>query len=571
MRRKELQLLIISFIALIIGVLFTLNVSSSIKTGIGFGRDLKLVVTTENKEQLVSFLDEINTKHFETKIRSVNDNKHVITISSADTVEVIDKTMKSTIDDLTIDHIGTFGSATKLANNQSFISLYVLGIVAVIFIYFTMRFKLVGILPAYKISISFVFSLFMMNVFGYPFSESMWYILNLLLIISCVNVHRGLNSKLGQLVFDAFDSKEYLSKSASILVLHTLIAVFIIFSDMFSSPAEGLLIIVFSSFILIFNAIFIVVLNQIKAFIHEDRHHWFRIETSNPIGRFANPKRALGNLVLIGVSLLIVLGVFVPKTSYELPLGQSYTKESVLLIPGRESDAYLEIQAILNSLGLYENQTSYSVSDQAYLWIYFDNNVTQNDLMLSKNVIQSKMNLTSSYYISKAKDFPLQSFDFYFRYIGLTIIAAILLKITYSKRSIGSFITLSILIPVIFTLLSVIYDLKFTEEMILLIIMVPTVLYHLLAEENSKAYLQNPKVFYADFIDEFITNFVIVGAFLAVILIIVPINMGITLSKITFYYFVAIGLGFVLFTYVCSRVSRRKGIEDYDDDISENI
>lgn len=568
MTRKELQLLLFSVVALIVGVLLTINIASPIHTGIGFGRDLKLVASTEKTERLVQFIDEIKSHQYETELRSVNDNKYIITVSSADTAEVIDKTMNDYRDDIMIEHFGTFGSTTKLVNNQSFISLYFFGIVAVIFIYFTLRFKLVGLISAYKTSLTFVLSIFILQKLGHPFTESLWYVLNLILIITCIDIHQTLRRNEGKLLFDAFVPKRFLIKSASILILHSLIGVLLVFSDTFSSPTEGLFIILFSLVLLILNIGFLFVLKYAKPMIDIKRHPWLVIQESNIVGRFSNPKKALANLLLVAFSIMIILGAFIPKSSLSLPLGERYAKESVLIIPGQGSDSYLEVQAILNSLGIYDKQEKYSVSDQGYTWIYFNSSVSENDLMLSKNVIESKMKITPSYYVAKATEFPLYTFDFILKYAGLVIIAALLLKITFGKRSGVSFATLSVLIPVIFMIVSIIYDLKFSEEMVLLIAFIPSVLYHLIGEDDAQLYTENPRAFYADFIHEFVTIFLIISSFLLIILIIVPINMGIILSKITFYYFIAISLGFVIFTYFYSKIYARKVTEHDDDDIS---
>ena len=135
-KSSELKLSIILLFSSIIVALLCMSTLSSMKLGLGFGKDARVVIETEFVEDLKEFSRTLNLEQYESKLQSTEGNIHLLDVSGIESASSLSERIYKSVPNSNILLIGTFGSMTKFLNNQSFVSLSLFALLSITFIYY---------------------------------------------------------------------------------------------------------------------------------------------------------------------------------------------------------------------------------------------------------------------------------------------------------------------------------------------------------------------------------------------------------------------------------------------------
>lgn len=559
--RKDYRLAFIGLILTLGMVFFTLAISSSIHTGIGFGRDISTIVKTSDVPSLNAFLDGQTTQNREWERKQISDDTFIITISGVESAEDFRKAMISSVDDVEVLRLDTFGSTTKLRNNQSFVSLYIIAIVALTYIFLIVKFRFVGILSATQISVAILAGLLFMDIMGYPYTKSLWYTIVLVYLIAMIQTHVFNRTHNGKSIESVNQSKlsmrraEIMASSFAVIAL----LMYTFYGYGFTINASYVLVFTFTYF-LVDIMISQWAFNRIKSHLEPED---LIFTEQDFFGKPSQPRRAFYNILILVTGIVIVMGLFSINNTPRFHKSKDFAKQNVLIVPHGSSRTYLEIEAILNSIGMFENQIDYQVSEQGYIWIYFDENVDTIDLQIARESIAKKTGFESSYYSTDPIPFPLVRPEFYLTYVLMSVVAMLMLRLVYVKTPTVMAGMVSLLSFVFYVLFSMIFSVRWNREMIFVTWAIPFIVSNIY---SSELMLDN-NLDFDNFVNKFVTTAFMLGSILAsiisVILIVIPLTTGIEISKNFFFVVVSILVAIVTYYGLC--LLKRKVFKSYDD------
>lgn len=557
-----------SLLAIILGALalaLTLSATDMLHVGSGFGRESKFVINTQNVEIFQDYLNGLERRGIETEFVEISDYEFEIMFSALENVDALKSEIVKVIPDVTFKYEGNFGNIGTYINNQGFIRTYLVLLVFFVCIYFGVRFRFWGSVTAIQMALAYAVSLSLIALLNLPFTEMLWYAIVLSLIIASLSKQSFLKNFEGTYPSAlATEGFQIIKRPLHVYLLNILFGFIVMNTSLVPGQASGLFIMIFS-FVLLASDLVIswLLTNLIDAFAFEDNDN-LKFVDSWRFGSDINVYESLKRFIPAVVAFLALVLMVVP-TKVKLNLqGQDFDSKRVLIVSDSNAKSYLEVEAMLHSIGLFDKQVSYSTSDQNQLWIYFQPSVSDSDLKIARNIISSSLGIDTAFYLTRQREFPSQSNEFYLAIstlLGLTLIAMVLLlerKDAY-RLSVLALISTVMLILILFVLAP-----EWKREYVLMIYSMPIVIANAYSTPLHALKLNDGKVFYDAYLNEFMSLSALVLIVSALILIIVPIQNGIDLIESFVFFTVTFELSRLVYRLVLRGF--RKYVKLYDDE-----
>lgn len=563
------KILIISLIVVIIfSFFFTFIASDTIRIGKGFGRETKLVINTQRGDDFLEYLDNLEKEGVEIDIDIITNYEYVVTLSSLDNLQIIKDEILNAIPDVTFKEEGSFGVVANYINNQGFVKTYLMLLIFSIIFYLVLRYRMVGFLYSIQVFTSYALAMYAVVVNGSLFTETFWSSLSVTLLISLVSFHSFVLENRTKTLHEVMETPKLIINDAlKIWLINSIFSYVLIVSTLLDGMGSGLFVLVYSAIQFIVSIIFVKVFslttdsqdaNIMNARIADRWQLDFDFKSSKIYSRLS-----LFIILAASITLITIQSPSLSKTQ-----ASDYEKQSVLIVSDSNASIYLEVQAMLNSIGIFNNQLSYSTSDQGELWIYFNRLVSESDLRIARNVISDHLGIETRSYVTRDKPLPTQQGEFYGSiFILLLITFVVLISYSYDmtpfKVVFMAMLSITVLGIVLLGNLG-----TWKSEFIVLFYSIPLVLAHHYSTSSRLISLKSQTLSVEDTVS-FLPLIVGVLLFAACIIIIIPIEIGLTLAKNLAILSIVIEVSRRITLFILGLI--RKDVDEYDDDTFGNL
>lgn len=411
--RSEYQFIVVLIFASIALALVSMVSLSSIRLGLDFGKDTRIIVGVEDEKQFLSFVDDLQFNKSQTRLRVSGGDIFILDVSGVESGEDFEKHLLAENPTATIILSGTFGSMTKFINNQSFVMTCIFLFIVLLGVYYIVRYHFAGWYYWLISSLSLLIPLIFSSSLGIAFTQTMWYafFIAFLTLYFLNTVSYDENRNVFITVFASF-------------IFTGLILMYFVQFPYFSGGFYLFSFGVVSSVLYYLHGKYFA---HLLADYLKDRtfpiSDLFEVEDSKSviISRFLS---VILIVVLLGGMLAISRGT---------PLLNSVNNQDTVLIFNRsDSSTYLEVQARLSKLDLFDKQINYSVSEQGQTWLAFDDSVTIEDLDILANDLSLGLDLSVKYY--QTSDGELIDYNWtYFAFVGG--LAFVFMLVIYDRKS----------------------------------------------------------------------------------------------------------------------------------------
>lgn len=562
---KRLNLTLLSILICIASFVMILAATDTLKVGSGFGRETKFVIKTQNSEILETYLNDLERRGIETEFKSISDYEFEVTFSALENVDIIKSEVSKIIPDVNFSYEGSFGNIATYINNQGFVSTYLFLLIFSIFLYFTVRYRFWGFVTGIQLTLSFAVGLSVVNALKLPFTEMLWYAIVVVLMVIAMSKHSVIKNNNG-MTSDSIISSGYdfIKRPLYLGIFNLLFGLLLLMSNLIDGESIGVFIISFSLVMILADLILSFLMPRIvETFAAEDNDYLEFIDTWSIPSRL-DSKVLFKRISLVGLTVMILLLIFTPKVPLTQFRGRDYDSQKVLIVSDSNAKSYLEVEAMLNSIGLFDKQLSYSTSDSNQLWIYFDREVSESDLKIARNIISNALGIDVAYYITKEMTFPTQHLEFYLTIVATIFLAAATIWVLAGSGPSIKISLLSVIGSLVFTVLVFMFAPEIKEEYILMIYGIPVYFSNYYSTPKNINNLSNIDEYIDDFSLELVTLFSMVVILSGLVLIIVPIQLGVDLIKNVILYAIAIEITCLLYVHVY-RLSR-KYVKKNDDE-----
>lgn len=562
---KRLNLALLALILCISVLAMTLATTDSMKVGSGFGRESKFIINTQNSELLEKYLNNLDRRGIETHIVEITDYEFEVTFSALENVDIIKSEISKVIPDVTFKYEGSFGNIGTYINNQGFVSTYLVLLIFSLFIYFTMRYRFWGFVTGLQISVSFAFALLAINALNLPFTEMLWYaiIVSLLIVIQSKHSFIKDNHNVDPLTFSSM-GYNIIKRPIHIGLLNIVFGFVMLLSNLIEGESTGLFIIVFSIAMLALDFFIALKFESIvEAFIEGDDDGLKFVDTWSLPSQL-NHLELFKRISIIGLIILCGVVIFMPKSIIGGFESSDYDSQKVVIVSDSDARSYLEVEAKLNSIGLFDKQLSYSTSDQNELWIYFNRDVSESDLKIARNLISHSLGIKVSSYITRDTVLPTQYFEFYLTLVLCFVIAGLAVLLLFENRSFMNVLLMSAIGILMFIVVINMFAPNLKEEYVFMTYCIPLFFANYYSTKYNQETLINTDMMKREFPTELSTLAVLVLILSALILIIVPIQIGSDLIENLVLF--ALSLELTRLTYVYFINFIRKYVKKNDDE-----
>lgn len=447
MRKHDVKL-IPSILLLAIALSFlSMHFFDQLKTGLGFGRDMHLVMEVSEAESLQDFLVSRTYQGQESILKSMGEDRYTLSVSGVgsndEMLNYITRLRVATHKEnskFSAYKYGIFGTNTKYTNMKSFISIQIILILCAVGGYTLLRFGLYGLMHALRIELLLLGTLVATQAMGIPFTKSLWLVSVMIFMMSFFRMSarlRYLNDE------QTYHHIRLFEISDAVILLF--IGLIMLWSNMFSAQFVA------PAWVMIWYSVWMLCEAAIHQFYAASRwkllygdsfpeyttHKSGHVILSFPFFRFLQYSFAFGCIVLLGIGLM-------NQKPYQL--GFEYEEEHVVVVPISQSAKYLDVQALFHKTGILDKQVAYFISEPVRrdivedktvvsTWIFFDQTVNEAALEFAGASIEASLNLAATTYISDRATLPIDTYSLTPLMIGIIGLCAVLfLMNTYDRK-----------------------------------------------------------------------------------------------------------------------------------------
>lgn len=562
---KRLNVSLLALILCSVSLVLTLTTSSSLKVGSGFGRESKFVVNTQNVELLHDYLSGLDRRGIETDFVEISDYEFELTFSALENVDIIKSEISKVIPDVTFKYEGNFGNIGTYINNQGFVQTYLVLLIFFVCVYFSVRYRFWGIVTGIQFALAYSLAMLVLVSLKMPFTEMLWYTIVITLVNASLSKHSFIknyqNTYPSDLVNKGF---EVIKRPIHIGLLNLIFGLVIFNSSLVIGQSSGIFIIFFTLTILMSDFYISYALEKIILAFAADDNDNLKFIDSWKINKMDNVNLQLKRMSLVALGILMAIIVFLPQNIKFEMQGQDFDSKRVLIVSDSNPRSYLEVEAMLHSIGLFDKQISYSTSDQNQLWIYFEPTVSESDLKIARNIITNDLGIDVTSYITRSKPYTTESYEFYGLIVLLLILSSLTIRMLTKNRDFLNVLLLSALGMGITLVMFVVFAPEWKREFTLIIYFVPILMANHYSTPMNLDSLKDSDAYGSKFLFELLSLSTFVAMISALILIIVPIEPGVglieSLTLLTISYELA------RFAYIYeSRLIRKYVITDDDE------
>lgn len=521
---------ILVILTLLVGA-FTVHTTSLLTTGIGFGKDARFIVMTDHEDRLNDFLSLESQNFKEVRKTNISEGMYLLTISGIEQIDEYQEKLEALDIDLEVKIKGSFGSVTKLKNNESFIATYFLVFFLILGLYFVNRFKTIGYVSALELISLVVSSLFITHQMNYPFTKTLWYGILISIVMLIYHEQRYLRLFKGRKLDEILNTKDKLNQSY--IQTQFTQAVFFLFIGYISykmnaygffSVGVYMLALGFLSSLKILFRRYILFPGFIYA-ANKDHNLEILEFSDKPFFNWKSDtnRKHIFLSSFFGVFLIVVL-ILGFKNGFEHKESEDYTNQNVMIINRADANSYLQLQALLHQHEMIDMQRGYEVSEQEDLWIKFTDKVSFEELQEMSIVVGKEMAASVSYYNTGSALNPLQTPIFYSIMTFFILLAWFMVWSLYNLRA-------STLVPfvasagiVFYILFLSAFQVEWTREIVYVAWSLPIVLATIISSESN---LFNVEKFKETFLKITSLNFLILLMMAIPVFVIVPIPLAV--------------------------------------------
>ena len=522
--------LLLVIMTLLVG-LFTVETTSNITTGIGFGKDARFIVSTQNENHLDDFLLKETNNLKEIRKTNISEDMYLLTMSGIEQVDDYQTKLENIDANLEVLVTGTFGSLTKLKNNESFIATYFLVFFLILGLYFLNRFKMIGYISALETITLVVGSLYMTHRMNFPFTKALWYAILVSIVILIYHEQRYLRLFKGQQLDKVIGSNDSVNKSY--LQTQIIQAIFFLFIGFAAYNLTS-----FGFFAVGIYMLALGVLSIVKIFFRRFvlfPLFIYSVKTDNHLEMLEFQDKPLFNwdmeenkvhkyLSAAFLTFLLIVLAMGSVQGFTLKESEDYTNQNVMILSRSDANSYLQLQALLHEHDMIDKQRGYDVSEQEDLWVKFSDKVPFDELENISKVVGKEMNVSVTYYNTGSALNPLMTPIFY------TILGFFILLAWFMAWSLYTF-TASTQVPFVavtgtafFVLFLSAFQVEWTREIVYVAWSLPIVLATIMSSEFD---LFSIKKFKNAFFKTSSLNFVILMMMALPVFIIVPTSIAV--------------------------------------------
>ena len=457
--------------------LFSFMVLDNLKTGIGFGKDIRVVVKTEQVQQLDQFIKDTYQSGNEIRKENIADNIFLLTSSYGAQLSTFENELRAQVNQVEIMHSGSFGSITKLKNYHSFVAVYLFVFISLLFLYFTYRFKILGIYASFEIIFLIMASLGSVVYFDYPFTKSLWYALMMGTIVLISQQWSYLIKHEGKTLESVYDTQGFFSP---IGILHSVIFLLMGMVTLHQAPYNFPSVSIFFFALSALNLVTELFNSRLMPYIvlqladedHREeivftRRNFVNIEEHEERGYLITTRVFTGLFVVS-----IIVGLF---TGFQYQEGEDFSNLNVIVVKQSDPATYLQVEALMHRTNYFDQQVNYEVSEQDSIWIKMSQNLNMEELAYLSEVISTDTRIETGYFKTNSAKHPLLDRVYYMRGAGM-IVCAIFLQFLFRRTEhLLQYISVTVLSGVFFVLLVIVYQLNWTREIVVASWFVPLI------------------------------------------------------------------------------------------------
>ncbi len=538
------------FLVLVIA-LFSASVMEHLKTGVGFGKDARLIVQSEKKKDLDRFIRDSYYEGRETRKSKISDNRYLLTVSGLEHLSDYENLMMNNVSDLKILASGSFGSITRLQNNQSFIAVYFLVLALAILAYFLNRFRFLGIFPVAEIAFILLLSLASIQIIGYPFTKTLWYAMLVALMLLLYQKQALLSHFKGESLQHFLKENKHKFKPYQIYYMASFFSLSLLLyaSSQYSFFPVAAYFLMLSFWILIFYLLkkYLIFPLIEKGIATSEAIYFYDYPVFSWRKKVEKNFKWVQRILMLAFTLsLLVALVF----GLEYREGDDFSEQNVMIVSDSQPDTYLQIQAILHREDFFESQKDYEVSEQESLWIRFNQDVSYLDLDYLQRIVSEELDLEVWFYKTHAFVNPLTDAVYYSRLLLSLLISVAIYALLSSELTVIPVLTAASLSLFFFIFLILSYRITWTREIIFLTWIIPYVSVSLsLYEEKLFHDLGHREAI----LDLSASNLVYLLIMSFPILVVVPTSIALEMVLLFSLLFLSVHFGFCLVSAVKKR------------------
>ena len=561
---KRFKVSLAALIVTLFTIFMLLNLTESVHVGNGFGRETQFVVETDKKDAIKSYLAQLRFRGVESKIDTIKASRFLITISVSDDVESFQKDLLDIDDHLIFYEVGTFGNIATYNNNRGFVGTYILILGLSFWVYFSLRYGLWGFAKGGQITFTYALSLMIVRALHFSFTQTLWYTLIVTLMIAAFSKHGEISAKTESqfLLAPRLDRNE-IRQSIITHVLMVILGVALMLSSLVDGLSSGIYCCVFAMLMLIGDIILSRFASDILTAyeLERDPLRQFRDRWNMKWLNF-NQKQFKRVLLFFSIALLI-LGLIIHQNPLSAQRGQDFDKQNILVVPKSSAHSYLEVQAMLNLLGLYTHQVSYATTDQNQTWIHFDTKINETDLMLAQSLIDNSLDVKTTYFITQANSSFFVHAEFYSVITVIVLVLTLFLWFITNNRKALLLIVLNGFGIGWLMFFLYFYVGEWHREFLVFFYSFPLIVFNRYATKSHLNLLSDFEFMIRELGQDMVSFVSIVLMITLITLIVLPIKSGMALIEIMFYFAMAVELAQIFISFVYTKV--RKGVNGDDD------
>lgn len=475
MSRRRISLIFL--LGVMIALLFSmLNRLDTIKPGLGFGRDIRLVVNAKNDpKQIDAFVDAQRAQSREVFMHRISDHEVIISVSGIIDMQLFQNEITKILWNSQVVHMGAFGSVNALTSFLQTFQFYMIVFCLAFLLKWLFRFRFLGLLFGLQVLIVMVGSIFILEWFNRPFTLSIWFMMILTFFILAFQKKQIIFYLANPDYLDETTKNRVIIQRVMYEVLFlSLFSLLMYFADFHVADAAFYLICV-SAILLIELAVLPLLFVFFRRYAKTENFGFLSLNIVENFSAIAdkNLKRWVSFVVFTILTALVIGVVFNATNLHRSDEGTDFSQEVLYIMPSADASSFLEVQASFGTYDLIKHQASYSVSEGTATWFVFADTIDLDILRAAQKDIALKTNQEGTIYRFSGLDNPLNRWRIYVVLL-FTLMMGYAIAINHPHRRYGVHsVFLSAFSIGTFVIWMYLFSIPLDRNVIIMILMIP--------------------------------------------------------------------------------------------------
>ncbi|AMC93179.1 hypothetical protein AOC36_04085 [Erysipelothrix larvae] len=438
MSKRRVSLLF-ALVGLSFVVLLLLGTISNLNPGLGFGRDLRLIIDVkESPNQLIDFLMSQRSMGREIQVDSISDTIKMISISGVSDLQTFLSQVSSQLWRTTIMELGTFGSLSNLGQFMFTLEFYVTVFVLTFAVYWLIRYKTLGLFSVLTIFVIILGSLTILKHLSNPFTHVIWFSM---LLSFCFLLFQQ-KMLISYISSDTFTNSNEMDQTISRNVrTHAIVLAFfslVLYATNFGLTSSARYFALIAVFMIVLSFVLPFSLKSVRDFMIHEKHNQYFLSLNNFRGYSSDKSlRVWGSVVVMGLIAVLVGGILFNNFNVRSrELYNEYESKTLFLIEAEDAQSFIEMHASFATHDVLNDQITFFISDERSMWFFYNENVNIENLEIARDSIEQKINVTGNIFEFSSTENPMGSPLFYFTEL-IFVILGFMIANTHPKYRYG--------------------------------------------------------------------------------------------------------------------------------------